>query len=163
MWFFPWPTGPQTSLFFSLTIHQRRINVYIDVGAQSCFAEASLHYSHRIQAWLCDSRLDSWSKGGTESGKESTEKEWITELLNERRLGGCQILLKVFAQCLKSEDKDLEGSRIIQSQKPSAVQTWDCRKVKVAVFPCHFLHLLSEVLSEVFLWLFYHLLLSVLL
>lgn len=40
-------------------------------------------------------------------------KKKKNERLMERKLGGCQILLKVFSERLKSEDEDLEGSRII--------------------------------------------------
>ena len=54
--------------------------------------------------------------------KKNAKKK--NERLTERKLGGCQILLKVFAQCLKSEDEDLEGSRIIQSQFPSTIQSF---------------------------------------
>lgn len=52
--------------------------------------------------------------------KKNAKKK--NERLMERELGGCQVLLKVFAQCLKSEDEDLEGSRIIQSQYPSIIR-----------------------------------------
>lgn len=61
-------------------------------------------------------------QGRTEGEKECKEEEWLTE--GEEKLGGCQILLKVFAQCLKSEDEDLEGSRIIQSQYPSTIRAF---------------------------------------
>lgn len=54
--------------------------------------------------------------------KKNVKKK--NERLAERKLGGCQILLKVFAQRLKSKDKDLEGSRIIQSQYPSTIQAF---------------------------------------
>lgn len=51
-------------------------------------------------------------------------KKKKNDRLKERKLGGCQIPLKVFAQCLKSEDEDLEGSRIIQSQYPPTIQAF---------------------------------------
>ena len=51
-------------------------------------------------------------------------KKKKNERVTERKLGGCQVLLKVFAQRLKSEDEDLEGSRIIQSQYPSTIQAF---------------------------------------
>lgn len=51
--------------------------------------------------------------------KNAKEKN---ERLMERKLGGRQILLNVFEQSLKSEDGDLEGSGIIQSQYPSTIQ-----------------------------------------
>lgn len=54
--------------------------------------------------------------------KKNVKKRKKNERLMERKLGGCQILLKVFSECLKSEDEDLEGSRIIQSQYPPTIQ-----------------------------------------
>lgn len=49
-------------------------------------------------------------------------KKKKNERLMERKLGGRQILLNVYSERLKSEDEDLEGSRIIRSQYPSTIQ-----------------------------------------
>lgn len=56
----------------------------------------------------------------TEKGKKNAKEK--NERLMERKLGGCQFLLKVLSDRLKSGDEDLEGSRIIQSQYPSTIQ-----------------------------------------
>ncbi len=63
--------------------------------------------------------------------KKNVKKK--NERLAERNLGGCQVLLRVFALCLKSEDKDLEGSRIIQSQYPSTIQAFGSLQRRIVV------------------------------
>lgn len=66
-----------------------------------------------IQGWTVDPEED---REGKKNAKEKNER------LMGRKLGGSQFLLKVFSECLKSGDEDLEGSRIIQSQNPSTIQ-----------------------------------------
>lgn len=80
-------------------------------GLSSRFPQFGLGFV--IQGWTVD-------PGEDREGKKNAKKK--NERLMERKLGGCQILLKVFAERLKSEDEDLVGSRIIQSQYPSTIQ-----------------------------------------
>lgn len=65
--------------------------------------------------------------------------------------------MNAFAQCLKSEDEDLVGSRIIQSQYPTTIQAFGLlqrNKVQLtmAFFPLYVLLLLmSDTLDMAFL------------
>lgn len=72
-----------------------------------------------IQDWTVDPEED---REGKKNAKEKNER------LMGRKLGGRQFPLKVFSECLKSGDEDLEGAGLFRVKTPQQSRSPGCSK-----------------------------------